>query len=221
MEKIQYLGEVLKTRNIAVIIAYIKDHQEVLTQTNAQGISGLVLIAYHQLPEVLAAAIAMKQPLTFYEAIACGQLEDVKNYLSQDVSLVNKIAADGFPPLSLACYFGHQELAIYLLEQGAVVDAIATNGSNIRAIHAAVARNDALICELLLKKGAAVDATQTQNVTPLHSAVHRGNLEITKLLIQYGADINAQMDNGDTPLVIAKREGQTAILEYLRTNKSM
>ena len=217
MEQIQQLGDLLKSRDTHAILAFIHDNKEVLTQTNAQGISGLVLIAYYQLPEVLSAVIPLKQPLTFYEAVVCGQLEEVKNYISKDASLVHQIATDGFPPLSLACYFGHREVATYLLENGAKVDTVATNGSNLRALHAAIARNDTFMCELLLKNGAAVDAVQAQNVTPLHSAVHRGNLEMAKLLVQYGANLTTQMDNGDTALSIAKREGHTSLLEYLQS----
>ena len=216
MKKIQQLGEVLKTRNTDAIIAFVKEHTEVLSEINERGISGLILIAYHQLPEVLSAVIPMKQPLTLYEAIACGQLPEVKNYIAQDTSLVHQVAADGFPLLSLACYFGHREVATYLLEKGANVHAVATNGSNIQALHAAVARNDAFLCQLLLEKGAAVNAQQTQNVTPLHSAVHRGNLEITKLLVQHGADTLAQMDNGTTPLSIAEQEGHSEIVQFFK-----
>ncbi len=209
---------VLKTRETDKIIELVKLFPDVLSQTNQQGISGLLLIAYHQLPAVLEAILPLKQPLTLYEALACGQTKIVQDYMEKDVSQLNQPAPDGFPPLSLACYFGHQDLAIYLLELGADVNAVATNGTNIQALHAAVARNNTVLCKLLLEQGANVNAKQTQGVTALHSAVHRGSLELVKLLVSYQADTSAKMDNGDTPITIAKRENQTAILDFLNND---
>ena len=206
---------VLKTRETEKIIKLVNLFPGILSETNQQGISGLLLIAYHQLPAVLEAVLPLKQPLTLYEALACGQTKIVQEYMEKDASLLNQPAPDGFPPLSLACYFGHEDLAIYLIDLGADVNAVATNGTNIQALHAAVARNNVVLCKLLLEKGAAVNATQTQGVTALHSAVRRGNLELVQLLVANQADINAQMDNGDTAIFIAEREKHPAISAFL------
>lgn len=215
MERIQQLGQLLKIRDEKAIIEFVKTDPSVLSRKNEQGIAGIMLIAYYQLPNVVQEVLPLKEDLTFHEAIACGDLSSVKASLDQDSNLVNQVAADGFPPLSLACYFGKRTIANYLLEAGADIHAVATNGSNIQALHAAVARNDAQICEWLLQKGADINATQTQGVTALHSAVHRGNMAMVKLLVQHGADKQAKMDNGDTPVSIAEREGHKEISEYL------
>lgn len=216
MEQIKQLEKLLKSREEPAIIEFIKASPSVLSQKNERGIAGLMLIAYHQLPTVVKEVLPLKKDLTFHEAVACGSFPIIKAFLEDQPKLIEAVSSDGFPPLSLACYFGQQTIAAYLLELGADVHAMATNGSNIQALHAAVARNDYKMCELLLQKGAAVDATQMQGVTALHSAVHRGNMDIVKLLVQHGAERDAKMDNGDTPLSIAKREGKTDILAYLR-----
>jgi len=217
MEKIELLGQLLKAREEQAILQLVKAYPSVLSQKNEQGIAGLMLIAYYKLPNVLQEVLPLKEDLTFHEAVACGDLEGVKDFLAQEPTLLNQASPDGFPPLCLACYFGQRANASYLLEAGADINAVATNGSNIQALHAAVAKNDVQICEWLLEKGAAVNATQTQGVTALHSAVHRGNMTMIKLLVQHGADKQAKMDNGDTPISIAEREGQKEILTYLNS----
>ena len=220
MEAITQLAELLKTRDTNKITTFIKTNPAVLSMKTEQGISGLLLIAYYQLPEVIENILPLKKDLSIHEAASCGALDLVKQFLKKDPSLLNAYAPDGFPLLSLACYFGKENIATFLIEQGADVGLVATNGSYIQALHAAVAKNDYNICALLLAHGADVNALQVQRVTPLHSAVHRGNLSIVELLIEKGAAINASMDNGDTPKSIAKRENHITILDYLTNSNN-
>lgn len=215
MNKITTFSELLKTRDTDQLSAFIQANPRVLDSLTEQGISGLLLLAYHQLPDVLAKAIALKESLTYHEAIACGSIEEVQKHINKSPSLIHTFSPDGFPPLSLACYFGHVPIAQYLLDNGADIHAVATNGSQIQALHAAVAKNVYDLCVSLLEKGAQVNATQIKGVTPLHSAVHRGNAKIVQLLLEYGALVDAEMENGDTPLVIAQREGHLEIVLLL------
>jgi len=215
MKAITELTELLKTRDTNKITTFIKANPSVLSTKTERGITGLLMVAYYQLPEVLEKILPLKKDLTIHEAASCGAFELVKQFLEKDPSLLNSIAPDGFPLLSLACYFGKEKIATYLIEQGADIGLVATNGSKIQALHAAVAKNDYNICALLVAQGADVNAPQVQGVRPLHSAVHKGNLSIVELLVQKGADIHAAMDNGDTPKSIAKRENQKEVLAYL------
>ena len=215
MKAITELTALLKTRDTNKITTFIKTNPAVLSTKTEQGITGLLMLAYYQLPEVMEQILPLKKDLTIHEAAACGAFEFVKQFLEKDPALLNSIAPDGFPLLSLACYFGKERIATYLIEQGADVGLVATNGSKIQALHAAVVKNDYNICALLIAQGADVNAQQVQGVRPLHSAVRKGNLAMVELLVQKGANINAAMDNGDTPKSMAKRENQQEILEYL------
>jgi len=59
------------------------------------------------------------------------------------------------------------------------------------------------IAELLIEKGAAVDATDVHSNTPLHLAAFVGNLNVARLLIEKGADVNKANAKGWTPLHVA------------------
>jgi len=197
-------------------ILFIKENPEVLNLKDDNGSSGLMIIAYSGLEKVFEQAIELKKTFSFYEAIVCGKMKDVNSYVQNSkTDLVNIHSKDGFTPLSLAAFFNQTEIAKLLVKKGADPNLSATNPSKVNALHSAIAKENYELCEILIEKGANVNAVQVQNVTALHSAVHRGNLELTKLLIENGASIELEMDNGDTAFKIAEREEHKSIMEYL------
>jgi ankyrin repeat protein len=54
--------------------------------------------------------------------------------------------------------------------------------------------------ELLIEKGASVNALTTDNATPLHWAAQSENSKTAELLIEKGASVNALTTNNETPL---------------------
>ena len=56
------------------------------------------------------------------------------------------------------------------------------------------------VAELLIDKGADVNAKNLSGGTPLHNAAQQGHKEIVVLLIANGADLNAKTYSGQTPL---------------------
>ena len=61
------------------------------------------------------------------------------------------------------------------------------------------------IAELLIDKGADVNAKTESGRNPLHSAAMEGHKEIAELLITKGADVNAKDEDGRTPLDLANK----------------
>jgi len=116
-------------------------------------------------------------------------------------------------PLQFALYMKDEAKARSLIEGGADVSRRTPTGTTPldRAVDAGLKD----IAELLIAKGADVNAKNNQNWTPLHSAVY-GHMEIVELLITEGANVNARDAAGRTPLLYAKDQGNTEITELLR-----
>ncbi len=204
---IDSLKTLIKNKDVKKATTFIKGNPEVLSLTDANGSSGLMLLAYSELKEAFTEAIELKESFTFHEAIVCGKKDIVETLLSNNpADLINRYSNDGFTPLSLAGFFNQTEIAKTLLKLGADPNIPAANPSKVNALHSAVAKENYELCELLIENGVNVNALQMQNVTALHSAVHRGNLELVKLLVKNGASYSLKMDNGDTAIDIAKKE---------------
>jgi len=217
---IELLKTHIQNKDTDTLIRFIRENPDVLEQTDTNGSSGLLLIAYSGLEAAFETAIATKKTFTFHEAIVCGKLEIVMHYITEDSSdIINRYSSDGFTPLALASFFNRTPVAKFLAQKGADPNLSATNPSKVNALHAAVAKENMELCVLFIEMGANVNATQTQGVTPLHSAVHRGNLQLTQLLVTHGALIELQMDNGNTALSIAQAENHNAIARYLLEKK--
>ena len=185
---------------------------------NARSIDGMspVLAAmYHNHPGIAQLIVAFGAQLNIFEAAAVGRLDLVRDILEESPDLVDAIAPDGFQPLGLACFFGHEEVAAYLLEQGASVDSASHNTMKVMPLHSAVAARSFLITRLLLEQGAPVNARQSDNFTPLHAAAQNGDFEIVKLLLSAGADPNLRDAERKTPLDFARAEGNDEIIQIL------
>lgn len=66
--------------------------------------------------------------------------------------------------------------------------------------------------QLLLSRGATVDASAQDQSTPLSFAAEKGHLAIAKLLVDAGAKLESKNDpeekGGATPLLLAAHNGQ-------------
>ena len=123
------------------------------------------------------------------------------------------------PPVSLqeAAAIGNIDLVRFLIENGTDVNVLDDSFFKT-ALHRAAISGHRNVAELLLAKGADVDARSSAISTPLHYAVEQGHKEITELLIAKGADVNAKKSADDTPLHSAVRGGYKDIIELLIAN---
>ena len=70
--------------------------------------------------------------------------------------------------------------------------------------------------DLLIKKGANIEAKDKYEKTPLHLAAKRGHKHIVALLISKGAQIEAKDERGRTPLYLAAEKGHESIVRLLK-----
>ncbi|HBL98520.1 TPA: hypothetical protein DDZ86_02660 [Candidatus Dependentiae bacterium] len=104
----------------------------------------------------------------------------------------------------LACEKGLIELVKIITEKKAPV---VVNIYDWTPLHYACAEGFAGIVELLIKKGASVNAIDMDGWTPLHYACVGGHVEVVKLLINNGADFYVKNSDSKTPLDLLITKG--------------
>jgi uncharacterized protein len=138
-----------------------------------------------------AERLAAGKELNVFEASALGRTDRVRELLDEDPSLVNAWAEDGFQPLGLACFFGHEDAGRLLVERGAKVNSASRNQMKVMPLHSAAAAQDPnvrySIAKLLLEAGADPNARQQDDYTPLMAADQHGDARLRELLVAHGA----------------------------------
>ncbi len=114
---------------------------------------------------------------------------------------------------------GNERLITFLLAQGADVNVKEIYTKNETALYRAVEAGNIGVAQLLLAKGALLDAKTTSHSTLLHAAMEdeyrfvekiiktpaaaeKERLEVIKLLLVLGFDANAQTNKRETPLYL-------------------
>jgi len=68
--------------------------------------------------------------------------------------------------------------------------------------------------QLLLDRGADIDAKDNAGNTALHDAAERGYLGIVQFLLKKGANIEAKNNAGNTPIALAHSNHHTDVIEF-------
>ena len=179
-------------------------------------VSKLLQAVYRGDEDAVAKLLAAEPELDVAEAAAVGADERLQQLLGEDAGAPQRRSPDGFMPLHLASFFGHEQAVRLLLAGGAEVSVAADNSSRVHPLHSAAARDNTSIARLLVEAGAEVDAKQEGGWTALHAAAKNGNPELVELLLQHGADARGPNDEGRTPIDLAAEGGHEAVLDRLR-----
>ena len=198
-------------------VAALLDSDPSLLSQSENNITPILLAIYHGKADIARLLVDRGAPVSFAEAVALGDAERVKSMLARDPALLHSRSADGFPAAGLAIFFKHPELARWLIEQGADVNAAAENAQRVAPVHAAAAVCDRETMRLLLERGADPNAKQQMDYTALHGAASRGDVEMARLLLAHGADRNAKAADGMTPAEVAAKYGHPQFAEWMTT----
>ncbi len=84
-------------------------------------------------------------------------------------------------------------------------------------LHAAIAEKQRDVAELLVIRGADVNAKNMSGRTPLHFlAYYIDDPGLARLMVEHGANLNAIDRNGATPFDIAEKTGHPGVAAILK-----
>ena len=140
-----------------------------------------------------------------FKAVRLDDILGVETMLEKSGSeLVLSTNRSGMTLLHLAAAMNNREMAGFLINRGASLEAATTSG--FTPLHWAAARDAVETVRLLIELGADIHTATTNAITPLHWAASRNAINVMKLLIDAGAHVGNTTDNGFTPLDWAVRE---------------
>ena len=187
-----------------------------LIHLREDGLSPIMIAAYHGHPGLASFLADKTVALTIFEAAATGKINHILRMLARDPQLVNAYAEDGFQALGLASYFGHFDVAEYLIKAGAPINSPSRNDLKAAPIQSAASARQAKIVGLLLKHKADPNIREQGGYTPLHAAAQNGDQEVIRTLLYGGADLTIQSDDGKMPLDLALAAGHTEAAKLLQ-----
>jgi ankyrin repeat protein len=183
----------------------------------------------------------MAEPKEFFDAVKKGDLLRVKEFLAKDRNLVNAKTDKGFSPVTLAAYYGKDEILAAILafrptlslHEAAIVgdlkrvkefvdknsmlanDVSAPDGFPPLGLAAHFGRRE--VVQYLIRKGADVNFAAAESAfTALTGAVAGGHPEVVRILIDAGADVNHRYEEQEfSPLLSAAADGDPTIVVML------
>lgn len=188
---------------------------DLILSKSKNNLSPLLTAMYYHEFEIAELLLDRMVKLTVYEAAATGKMTHLISNLGHKPELVNAYSEDGYQPLGLAAYFGHEKIVEYLIKAGAEVNSPSKNSLGVTPLQSAVAGGHLEITRLLLTAGASPNVREGGGYTPLHTAAYNGDVEIVRSLIFGGADLEAKSDKKETPLDMARKSGHDEVANLL------
>jgi len=180
----------------------------------ARGDVGLqrLIQAYVEKGEAAAALGAAATPAAnapqlkerLFLAVRAGDLTQVKSLLHQGAELEAVEKDFGATPLMWAAMSGQADVAKYLLDSGAKIDAQDKDGRT--ALMWAASQGQVPVVKLLLSRGANPALADTVGVTALAAASSQGHTEVIQLLRRVLGDRAQQQE----PVSTRPRQGRTS-----------
>jgi len=176
---------------------------------------------------------AMKKYKSIFDAVYAGDSLAVKGFLKKNPALAGTCPETDerkYTPLAVAIVKvadaektpdkkdvkKFMDVVKVFIDMNAGITVPVKNDDTPITIAAAQGQNE--IVDMLLQKGAPIEAKGATGWTPLHNAVLNNHKDLTEILIKKGANINNKDANGCTPLHTAAGWGFSDIAEILIKN---
>ncbi len=164
-----------------------KDPSLAISRSN-DGLSAVLFSLYIEKPEVTEVLLTCEPELDIFDLSALGYVGQLSALLALEPKSVHEYSGDGFTALHIASYFGQHDVVSLLLNQGADVDKVAMNGSDLTALQSAVSRLHVDVVKTILDYKPDLNVKMLGGFTPLMMAAALGSSEIVGVLIVKGAD---------------------------------
>ncbi|XP_055921141.1 poly [ADP-ribose] polymerase tankyrase [Eupeodes corollae] len=171
--------------------------------------SDLVKESDHDVAELLRGNSAL------LDAAKKGNLARVQRLVTPETINCRDAQGRNSTPLHLAAGYNNYEVAEYLLENGADVNAQDKGG--LIPLHNASSYGHLDIAALLIKHKTVVNATDKWGFTPLHEAAQKGRTQLCALLLAHGADSYMKNQEGQTPIELATADDVKCLLQDAMT----
>jgi ankyrin repeat protein len=147
------------------------------------------------------------------KAALSGNLDYIKNIISENPGRINEKDKDGNSFLHLAVRAGNADIVKFLVSKGA--DANIKDNYGQTPLQLAAYSDNAEIVIQLVSNGAEINIKNSIGKTPLHEAVYHDQFQIVKYLISQGAEINTKDMRSKSPLHDAASDNKIEISKYL------
>lgn len=127
-----------------------------------------------------------------WAAAAKGDKPAIEKQLAAGIDINGTDPIGGSTPLMLASMCGHSEIAQWLIDKGAQVDA--TNGTGDTALHGAAFLCHPEVIRLLIENGCDVNRKNKRGETPLDSMTRKWNQSLRDLYAGIGAILQTDVD---------------------------
>lgn len=154
-----------------------------------------------------------QQIMDVFEVARKGTISQAEAIVKANPKAFDVINENGFSPLILACYRGNNEVAKFIIIQGADINAKSDMGS---ALMACIVKGNNEIAKLLIAGKADLNLVDNQGTTALMYAVQFKNIEIIKLLLANNANKNLKDNKGKTAFEYAVFSADEAIINLLK-----
>uniref|UniRef100_A0A7R9CVM7 Poly [ADP-ribose] polymerase n=1 Tax=Timema cristinae TaxID=61476 RepID=A0A7R9CVM7_TIMCR len=145
------------------------------------------------------------------DAAKKGNLARVQRLVNTDNINCRDVQGRNSTPLHLAAGYNNLEVAEFLLDHGADVNAQDKGG--LIPLHNASSYGHLDIAALLIKFNTVVNATDKWGFTPLHEAAQKGRTQLCALLLAHGADPFLKNQEGQSPADLASAEDVRCLLQ--------
>lgn len=140
-----------------------------------------------------------------------GHLAVVQSLIERFNAQVNLQNTNGETALFLAVREEHDDIAKFLLQNGADPNMACLTDEGMFPLHVASAFGNGPLVALLVSFGAWTESESLEGDTPLHVAIRENKFEIVEWLLKHGADPDHQNEDEESPRELAQEIGAAPI----------